>query len=290
MRVYWEITTKCNIRCDYCFYRQYNNFSRSLSTADVKNAISVLESVKPTHLVLTGGEPALEPNLSDTVGKVRKGIPQVQIRIITAASGSLVAIEDCARLRFIDAVTVSDHQPEGRTKRLSFIEDIARYVDVNVIIPIHRFRLRKCRDIVRQYLNAGCNEASFNVLVFADNTDPRSLIHCSKTEQDELLSIAQTEAGDNAFMSLKNQLCVLQPRFMVNSPCKAAFDFVFLDADGKVTPCPYWSEDKAPVLPFKHNNNRQLNRDDIKFLQLKRVMTKCRIHAGCVCINGKLEW
>lgn len=290
MRVYWEITTKCNSRCDYCFYRQFKGFSRFFSSADVPRAVSVLENIRPTHLVLTGGEPALAPNLLDTIAIVRKAVTNLQIRIITAASCSLLTIEDCARSRLIDAVTVSDHRAEDRPKRLRFVEKIACHVDVNVIIPVHRFRLKECREIVRQYLKAGCSEASFNVLVFADNADPRSLIHCPQQEQDELLAIAQTEVGYEAFLSLKNQLCVVTPKVMAHNPCKAGFNFIFLDTDGIVAPCPYWVRGKAPLSTSKCGNNRRSAKDDVRFVQLERVKTQCRVHAGCVCINGNLEW
>jgi hypothetical protein len=290
MRVYWEITTNCNSGCDYCFYRQFDVFGRHLTNADVPTALLILKKIKPTNLVLTGGEPALLPDLPHTFANVRKIVPQTQIRIITGASDSLFGIEESARLHLIDAVTFSDHKPKGRSYRLRFIESLARHIDVNVIIPVHRFRLTKCRDIVRQYLTAGCTQASFNVLVFSDLTDPRSLIHCSQTEQDELLALAQTEAGHDAFMSLKNQLSFLQPRVMVNNLCKAAFDFVFLNSDSQIMPCPYWNDDKASISTLSREKASQCPEDNIELFQLKRVMTLCQVHGGCVCINGKLDW
>lgn len=62
--IYWDITTKCNFKCSYCYARpQYKNISDNIHLSEkflVIDAIS--KTTHPVFLGLMGGEPTIDEN------------------------------------------------------------------------------------------------------------------------------------------------------------------------------------------------------------------------------------
>jgi len=84
LRYFWIfLTEKCNLNCDYCFYK-YKDKSTSLSYDDFLKIIDTLQIEKNTEFILSGGEPLLEPLLlKKIVKKIRKKHPDNYILLQT---------------------------------------------------------------------------------------------------------------------------------------------------------------------------------------------------------------
>lgn len=59
VKYFWIfITEKCNLNCDYCFYR--NRDSKSLGFSDIKTVLESFPVSDKTEFVISGGEPLIE--------------------------------------------------------------------------------------------------------------------------------------------------------------------------------------------------------------------------------------
>jgi len=64
----WEVTSKCNLRCIYC-YRNYNEFHEKENDPTlIKKILKEISSIPSIKIIsITGGEPTLSPFLKDIV-------------------------------------------------------------------------------------------------------------------------------------------------------------------------------------------------------------------------------
>jgi len=77
------ITEKCNLDCEYCFYKE-RDLASTVSFNEIKKIIDALPNNKPPEFVFSGGEPTLEFNLiKETVKLIKEKYPRPYILIQT---------------------------------------------------------------------------------------------------------------------------------------------------------------------------------------------------------------
>lgn len=64
VRIYYEITSKCNLRCSYCFEKEYP--SNELSFARIRRFHKHISELV-SDIVITGGEPFLHPEIYQAI-------------------------------------------------------------------------------------------------------------------------------------------------------------------------------------------------------------------------------
>lgn len=77
--VHWDLLTKCNFNCSYCYarnhYNIHNNWQKMSNNLDIKLILEALSRAKlPVFLGLLGGEPTLHPNFKDIFEEINKKI------------------------------------------------------------------------------------------------------------------------------------------------------------------------------------------------------------------------
>lgn len=75
-----EVTKKCNARCDFCDYWKTESEER------LDDYAPVIAKLKPTVVMLTGGEPLLRRDLENVIRGIKKQAPEVYLGLITHAA------------------------------------------------------------------------------------------------------------------------------------------------------------------------------------------------------------
>jgi MoaA/NifB/PqqE/SkfB family radical SAM enzyme len=286
MRSYWEITTKCNNSCDYCFNNSINHTKDLEKTTSLNNLIRILKTVTISDLIITGGEPCLVESLFSSVSRLKELFSKLEIRIITSGDWSLVSLQECIENKLIQGVTFTDHNILNRSARLKFIEKYRTSSIFNVIIPIHRKRINSISKIINEYKNAGCISFSLNILHY-NIYNNQSICYAKNEELQKLLRINYSTPTIINKDSLVQQLKFVEPKQKRNNSCMAAKEFIYIDSTGNIKPCPYTKES---ILINELLSQTKV--ESLSELILQKINTfiyekkKCMIHPGCVCING----
>ena len=61
--VYFHITQRCNLKCEYCYNRENLNKQEELSTAEVEKVLGILQNLGVRTIILTGGEALLRGDI-----------------------------------------------------------------------------------------------------------------------------------------------------------------------------------------------------------------------------------
>ncbi|HPP87787.1 MAG TPA: radical SAM protein [bacterium] len=68
--VYWFITNKCNLKCEYCYGRFYENSENELSTDELLTLADLLVENGMRRVTLLGGEPFIRSDINLLVDKL----------------------------------------------------------------------------------------------------------------------------------------------------------------------------------------------------------------------------
>lgn len=76
--IYWDVTTKCNYRCSYCYARHKYGAAGWNKTIEYRKQELVLAAIKlstlPVYLGLHGGEPTMHHRYGELIGQVLKSL------------------------------------------------------------------------------------------------------------------------------------------------------------------------------------------------------------------------
>lgn len=150
--IYWDVTTRCNYNCSYCYSRpKYLKISSWQCNANVKKQQLVLSAIKlstlPVYLGLHGGEPTLHHDYENFIQQTLRSLvrPLDQLYIATNASPKILKTPDSNKIR----VLASFHPEFASAER--FVKTVkalcTRFkVKVNVLLhpdPKYRNSLHK---------------------------------------------------------------------------------------------------------------------------------------------------
>lgn len=137
-----EITSKCNLNCSYCHNSKYANSKDDLSYEQIKNLINcVINDNDIKKILLTGGEPLINPNVVDLV----RFITSKGIKCDMVTNGILLTKEKMLeldkaglkRIRLsIDDISTKNHNRDNINSQiiLNKIHDIVDNTSIEVCI------------------------------------------------------------------------------------------------------------------------------------------------------------
>jgi len=80
LKIEWNIGKRCNLDCSYCPPSIHDNFSKHTDKTKLIQTIDILSNFKkPINLSLTGGEPSVHPNISETLHYARQKIYRISV-------------------------------------------------------------------------------------------------------------------------------------------------------------------------------------------------------------------
>ena len=133
VRVVWEVTRKCNLRCRYCYISASTAEADELTTREALDLCGQLIEMEVFHVTLSGGEPLTRLDVYDIISKLR----QAGINVFLNSNGTLIDADIARRLKdagvhgvaiSLDGVTRETHE-KVRLPRGSF-ERALRGIDV----------------------------------------------------------------------------------------------------------------------------------------------------------------
>lgn len=84
-----EITSKCNLNCKYCHNLDFANKNDDMSTEEIKKLIYSLKDLGVNKILLTGGEPLLNPDIIEIV----QLLTDLNIKSDLVTNGKLLSYE-----------------------------------------------------------------------------------------------------------------------------------------------------------------------------------------------------
>jgi len=104
--VYLHVTRACNLRCSYCYFEAGTPVAEELDTAEMISLLGQIGSLKPSRIVITGGEPLLRADILTLLRELKTCAPDSQTAITT--NGMLIDTEMAKKLvEHVDEVRVS---------------------------------------------------------------------------------------------------------------------------------------------------------------------------------------
>lgn len=259
----WNITFRCNCRCDHCQSWKFLDKDRELDTGECLRIVQELGKAKISLLSINGGEPLLRADLYDIIKEAKRY--RINVNIIT--NGAL--LEEQAEMLLdsgADAVTISidglsaeEHnsfrhyqglfqKAEGGMRRLRRIKNDKPRMILGSTITRKNYRgLERLieywqgmvDEIVFQPVHDGFSESIFKI-------SDKNLLFNSSDKEDFTACYSRLLKKYNW---MRNRYEEEIPNFFFNRAylqeryrCFAGFFMLQIDAYGNVYPCPEFIE------------------------------------------------
>lgn len=172
--VWWDITTKCNLKCKYCYSSSGFIDPNELTTNEVKNIIYQLNDLGIFYIFFLGGEPLLKKDFFDII----RLCDDLGITTMITTNGTLVT-DDVARKLYklnvgiirisMDSCNEKIHNKMRGTEFsykacLNALKNLSKFPFFNIgisttISPINRFGIKRLVNIAKKYK---CNHIQIN--------------------------------------------------------------------------------------------------------------------------------
>jgi len=154
-----EVTKLCNARCDFCDYW------KTESELKLDDYAPVIRTLKPTVVMITGGEPLLRRDLERIVAGIRVASPPIYLGLIT--HGAMLSVKRALTLwdAGLDQIAISVDFLDERHDRARGIPGLTRKIMENV----------------PKLVDAGIDNLAFNTVIKRDNLDAIiDMVHWAK--------------------------------------------------------------------------------------------------------------
>jgi len=92
-QVVWNITRRCNMKCEHCYENAGKPGKDELNSGEVLNGLDILSEAGVTSVALSGGEPTLHPHIHDFI----KHAKDQGLFVAMATNGYLLSRQDVTR-------------------------------------------------------------------------------------------------------------------------------------------------------------------------------------------------
>ena len=249
-RIIWEITSKCNYNCKFCFLRMR---SRDLDTNSIKKIINKLIcSVEIYDILLAGREPFMRKDLPEII----QYIANKNIKISLSTNGSFFEqineiLQYKNQIRLVN-LSIYSNNPEINNRiynskdanTLDKIEKTVQYlleadVDVKVNIPLINNNLPDLLKTIEYVANLGVKRISILPIIpigfaknFTTNECYDSMDFSNTSLYTELLNLSNKY--DLTITPLRMKLIKSQKWL---EKCYAGIKFLSILPNGVITPC-----------------------------------------------------
>lgn len=136
MHLYFEITNKCNLNCDYCYNNSsINNINNELTTDEIKKAILKLKDQHAlSTITFSGGEPFLRNDLLELI--VFCFHNKISPNVIT--NGTLLKKINKEDYAFFNHLTISLHQGMNTQIDFSYIKSIKELTKIKFNVVLNK--------------------------------------------------------------------------------------------------------------------------------------------------------
>ena len=100
--VYFHVTQRCNLQCEYCYNKNNLNKREELTTEEVFRVIDILKKANVKNIILTGGEALLRKDIVE----IAQYIKQEGFSLTVLTNGVLLGAKSRI-LKYIDSSIIS---------------------------------------------------------------------------------------------------------------------------------------------------------------------------------------
>ncbi len=93
--VVWNITQRCNLKCQHCYAAGQPDTSKEFSTTEAKKAIADFAAFGCPVLLFSGGEPFMRPDIIELAAEAR----QKGLRVVFSTNGTLLTPEHARQIQ-----------------------------------------------------------------------------------------------------------------------------------------------------------------------------------------------
>ena len=266
------LTKLCNFRCPHCYNASGLPHRNELRPSEKVAIVDYLGRWGVHNLILSGGEPTLDPSLSEILESARRHRMKVKLTtngwdipkcLLAAVSEGVIAQINVS----LDGSDAQAHdgfrgKPGSFNRLLASIRKLQSAGLSNVVINscIGSGRINEMESIVRLAVQNGCHYISFKALLYAGRDDVLS--------KDMVLSAAEMASFHaerdrlrsmfNGAISIEGNLITenVPPELLDDVSCNAATKSMTIDADGSILPCeiisPHVTAPNARNIPPAH--------------------------------------
>lgn len=282
-----EVTSLCNLKCEYCHNLQYSNRADDLTTTEI---ITFVENMKKKYdikkVLLTGGEPLVKKDICYIISK----ITEMGIKVDMVTNGTLLTIEKLKALeeaglkRIRISIDDLSANTEVRDNSNSInLWEIAKTVveSTNIELCIHTvcspYNVKNLYDVYKQVLAIGAArwrvfdlgyqggavskkekfdlESYYNDLIFSTK---KILADYIENDRKKVLEMEINNIFRTAFLDMKSSdyedfdISLALEKRMELSPCNYIVSHqISVRSDGTGTLCQYYHN---PIFDYKRWN------------------------------------
>lgn len=281
-----EVTSRCNLQCEYCHNSEYNNKKDDMNTQQILKLIQDLKNKYPINkILLTGGEPLLNKDICTIIKLITSlGIKADLVSNATLLTPDMVKqLEDAGLKRIrISIDEVNNTSGLRSTTNPNELWDIAKKIasDSNIEVCIHTVcspsNVNNLFDVYLKTLEVGArrwrvfdlgyqggiaqNKSKFNLDSYYDaliESTKKILQHYLKNNLQNVLDIEINNIFRTIMLNMKyddsnfNFAECLSSRLM-SSPCNYVADHqLSIRSNGVATLCQYFHN---TIFDFSKNN------------------------------------
>ena len=255
--VHFEVTMRCNARCDFCDYWKTDSAARD---AELKSFADAARHFRPMMITFTGGEPLLRSDLEQIIAEVGRAAPITWMSVIT--HGAMLTVERaqtlwdagvaqfCISLDFLDERHDRARGIPGLAAKIlrTVPELVARGMTVRFNTVIKRENLDDVLPIVRRAAALG---AGVNLSVYTDfkNGNREHVLGAGELDRvDRLVAeLLAYKRANRGVISNSDWYIAQLPAYLrgtLNGPCRSGETTIHIDPAGMVRRCPDFPADR----------------------------------------------
>ena len=306
-----NLTTDCNMRCEYCYAsagdkKEYMTYETAVKTIDELRRINNYETVK---VLFHGGEPLL---CYDVIKKVIEHYKEENINNLDYYIQTNCVLLDEEKIIFfkdndvkisisIDGNEECSNKCRVLTDGTNSIKCIKKAIDllnkhkvkINALAVLNKNNYKRVRNIIDFYVENNIYDFSFNYFIKGGRGNKNSHLALSNEElfetTKELINVIEDYYKKGIRLHEKNVYYLIKMYkdkkkyyMCANSPCGAGLNIFGITPSGEIFPC----DDLSSVKKFSLGNINEKRLDEILESKIVNFFANCNysnINECCKC-------
>ncbi|MGB8450860.1 MAG: radical SAM protein [Anaerocolumna sp.] len=259
-RILWDITRKCNLKCQHCYAFKEGDYSEELSLGQMYKTIDELKELQPYLIVYGGGEPFVRDDFFDII-KRTKEVLKCRIKVLT--NGTFLTPEVIQKIKpYVDFIQISLDGTEQNHDYLrghagSFAKAVEAIklvrkagIEAGICMTINKYNLEDIDWVISFALEQGVYKLRISPFVASGKAvnnykdwviPPRQLkkLYARLAEyrlkyRTKILFDFRDELYGKAFLGCPGDKLDAHNQYLL---CAAGRSLFYINAEGYITPC-----------------------------------------------------
>ena len=260
LRVFYDITYLCNLRCKHCFTRSGNANANELTLEEKYDLLNQLVKLGVPRISIAGGEPFACPDLFPFLERCK----ELGIGVSISTNATLLTKEILERLNELSIKTLTISFDGGTEEEMDFtrgkksyfmtirgLKNIKKYYQGNYSIKatLMKCNINSLKEIIDLAIEYACNSIKFNCV----RADGRAIDNAETivlTQEEYINTVKSIEVFKKEYKDkiiIKGPLNIFcdEPYDFINElgfGCFAGKESICIDPLGNVKPCTHFPD------------------------------------------------